>query len=103
MWATQEAMDALEAHGLTNRRLDGGLYIFTNKRAALDYVLENEKPIPTQQRNVKRMQDELDPKYVRVVMEWEAAVDDPEGATTAWISQLGLGQRHHGSRMLDLD
>ena len=32
LWATQEAMNALEAHGLTNRRLDGGRYIAVYKK-----------------------------------------------------------------------
>ena len=80
----------MEAHGLTNRRLDGGLYVFTDKRAAHDYVLENEKPIPTQRRNVKCMRDELGDGHKSVSMKWGAAVEDPEDATNAWLATLGL-------------
>ena len=94
LWATQEAINALEAHGLTNRRLDKGLYIFTDKRAAYEYVKENEKPIPTQRRNVARMRDEIDPNYARVGIKWKAAVNDPERASTEWINQLGLQGVH---------
>ena len=90
LWATQDAMNSMEAHGLTNRRLDGGLYIFTDKRAAHDFVLENEKPIPTQKRNIKSMKDELGDGHKSVSMKWGAAVDDPEGATNAWLATLGL-------------
>ena len=77
MWATEEAMNAMEANELTNRRLEGGVYVFTDKRAAYEYIQENEKPIPKQKRNVKRMQEEIDPGYVKVAMKWEPTVADP--------------------------
>ena len=94
LWATQDAMNTMEARGLTNRRLDGGLYIFTDKRAAYDHVQENEKPIPTQKRNIKSMEDELDTDHKTVSMKWGAAVEDPENATNAWLTTLGLRGVH---------
>ena len=40
------------------------------------------------------MEDELDPNHKTVSMKWGAAAEDPENATNAWLTTLGLRGVH---------
>ena len=87
LWTTQKVMNILEANDLTNRKLDNGAYIYTDKHAAAKHVKEADKPIPTLQRRlaeIRRMT--TDGKLL--TFKWHDGTEAEE-ATRRWMRDLG--------------
>ena len=90
LWATEESMNALEAAGITNRRLEGEIFIFTDKRKAVDLIKENQQPLQAQRRKVKHIASQLDRGHATVELKWNRSVEEPAEATNEWLTRMGL-------------
>ena len=90
LWATEECMNALEAAGVTNRRLEGDVFIFTDKRKAVELVKEHQQPLQAQKRKVQHIARQLDPDHATVELKWKRSVTEPTEATSEWLNSIGL-------------
>ena len=87
LWTTQKVMNILEANELTNRKLDNGAYIYTDKHAAAKHVKEADKPIPTLQRRLEEIR-RMTTDGKLLTFKWHEGTEAEE-ATRRWMHELG--------------